>query len=132
MKDAGGQADLVSAWDATTATFADDTYFAAAFNAWLLCELRPRWGSTVRPASSHSRLLFMAPAARPYVWREHVYVEWQSADRVEMALERLVPRKGLAKPGGGGGVVTGDFTLPENALPAVEALLYQLDLQDVE
>jgi len=45
------------------------------------------------------------------------------------ANKRLVPRKGLARPSGG---VTGDFTLPENALPAVEALLYQLDLQGGE
>jgi len=131
MEDAGGQADLGGAWDATTATFADDSYLAASFNAWLLRELRPRWGGRVRPASSHSRLLFMTPAARPYVWSEHVYVEWQSADRVEMALERLVPRMGLGTPGGGG-VVTGDFTRPENALPAIEALLHQLGLQGGE
>lgn len=42
-----------------------------------------------------------------------------------MALVRDVPRTSLAKPGGLV-VVTGDFTRPENARPAVEALVYQL------
>jgi hypothetical protein len=120
-----------AAWDKTEAYFADGTLFAAEFNTWLLRELRPRWAEKVRLASSHSRLLFMAPAAQPYKWSEHVYVEYQGPDRVEMALERNVPRQTLSKPGGGG-VVTGDFARPENAVPAVEALLFQLDLADSE
>lgn len=118
-----------AAWDKTAAYFADDTFFAAEFNKWLLSELRPRWAGKVRLASSHSRLLFMAPTAQPYKWSEHVYVEYQGPERVEMALERSVPRKSLTETGGGG-VVTGDFTRPENAVPAVEALLYQLELAD--
>ena len=82
-----------AAWDRTAAYFADGTFFAADFNTWLLRELSPRWAGKVRVSSSHSRLLVMAPAAQPYRCSEHVYVEYQGPERVEMALERNVPRK---------------------------------------
>lgn len=70
-------------------------------------------------------VLFTRPGETGYRFTERVQVDYQAPDRVEMALVRDVPRTSLAKPGGLV-VVTGDFTRPENARPAVEALLYQL------
>ena len=95
------------------------------FNVSLLRALQPRWSQVVRPDASMMTVLFTLPDETGYEFTERVQVRYRSADRVEMSLVRDVPRTSLAKPGGRA-VVTGDFTRPENALPAVEALLYQL------
>ena len=95
------------------------------FNVNLLRALQHRWSHVVRPDTSMTTVLFTRSGETGYDFTERVRVTYQRSDQVEMALERDLPRTSLAKHGGRV-VVTGDFTRPENALPAVEALLYQL------
>lgn len=99
----------------------------AAFNVGLLQALRPRWGERLQVDTSMYRLLFTRPHERAYGDEalDWVYVEWNQPARVEMALVRRVARRSLDQPGSEA-VVTGDFTKPENVLPALEALLWQL------
>jgi len=70
-------------------------------------------------------LLFTRPGETGYEFNERVEVLWEAEDRIRLALVRDVPRRGLERPGGRV-TVAGDFTTPENVLPAVEALLLQL------
>ena len=70
-------------------------------------------------------LLFTRPGTTGYEADERVEVLLEDDDRVRMALVRHVPRRGQTRPAGHV-TVAGDFTRPENALPAVEALLLQL------
>jgi len=73
------------------------------------------------------RLIFTRPDEHHYNDDEveWVYAELVDAARVEMALVRRVDRKSLDRPGGEG-AVAGNFARPENVLPALEALLWQL------
>lgn len=98
---------------------------AAQFNVSLLEQLRPRWEQAVRPDTSMWMLLFTRPGVTGYRFGERVEVLLESAELVRMAFVRQVPRRSESEPGGLI-TVTGDFTKPENALPALEALLYQL------
>lgn len=102
---------------------------AGAFNGALLTALAPRWRTAVRPDASMFMLLFTRPDETGYEFTERVEVLWEGEDRVRMALVREVPRRSLEQPGGRV-IVAGDFTRPENALPAVEALLHQLASPD--
>ncbi len=114
-----------AAWDAAAERYSDMQAAVGEFNVNLLRALQPRWSQVVRPDTSMMTVLFTRPDETGYDFTERVQVTYQGADRVEMALVRDVPRTSLTKPGGRV-VVTGDFTRPENALPAVEARLYQL------
>lgn len=98
----------------------------AALSANLLRQLRGRWGSRLRVTTSHFDLCFTRPAEHPYpMASEEVLVRLLKQDRVEVSLRRSVPRRGESRPAGPV-TVAGDFTRPQNALPAVEALLLQL------
>lgn len=104
-----------------------ETHANAAFSASLLRDLRERWEPRVRVTTSHFDLLFTRPGHRPLAGQpgEAVQVRLLTEDRVEMLLLRAVPRRGETRAAGPV-TVTGDFTRPDNALPAVEALLLQL------
>jgi hypothetical protein len=117
--------DLASAWDAAEARYSDMNAPVARFNTALLQALRPGWGEAVRPDTSMFTLLFTRPGIAGYEADERVEVLVEAKDRVRMALVRQVPRRGESRPAGPV-TVTGDYTDPENALPAVEALLFQL------
>jgi len=95
------------------------------FNTTLLAALAPRWRTAVRPDTSMFTLVFTRSDETGYEFTERVEVQWESHERVRMALVRDAGRRSLAQPGGRA-TVAGDFTRPENALPAVEALLHQL------
>jgi len=71
------------------------------------------------------QLLFTRPDETGNHFTERVQVTWKSEQVIEMALVRDVPRVGLDQAGGLVHV-TADFTAPERALAAVEALLLQL------
>ena len=120
---------LAEAWDAAVARYAsmNPCHELSWFNVDLLVALRPRWGTQLRVDTGMFRLLFTRPHEHHYdeSTAESVQVEREDDDRVRMALIRRVPRRALDQPGGSL-VVTGDFTRPENALPAVEALLSQI------
>ncbi|MCC2315601.1 hypothetical protein [Cellulomonas xiejunii] len=117
--------DVEDAWDVAAARFRALDVPAAHLNLALLDALHPRWAGAVRPDTSMFTLLFTRPGETGYAFSERVEVRWEAEDRVRMALVRDVPRRGLERPGGRV-VVAGDFTRPENALPALEALLLQL------
>jgi hypothetical protein len=117
--------DLGAAWDAALARYRDAEAPAASFNVALLKALRARWGLTLRPDTSMFSLLFTRPATTGYHADGRVEVLFEDDSRVRMALVRQVPRRGESRPAGRV-TVTGDYTRPENALPAVEALLLQL------
>ena len=116
---------LVTAWDGAATRYRDVEGPAAAFNVALLMALQPRWGSVLQPDTSMFRLLFTRPGTTYYDADERVEVLFETDNRVRMALTRRVPRRGESRPAGPV-TVTGDYTRPENALPAVEALLLQL------
>jgi len=116
---------LALAWDAALARSRETSHAQAIFNVELLEQLRPRWESSVRPDTSMWTLLFTVPDETGYRFTNRVEVAWQASDRVSMSLVVDRPQRSLTEPGGRA-VVTGDFTRPENALPAVEALLWQL------
>lgn len=118
-------ADLDAAWDAAEARYREIPAAPARFNAELLRQLRRCWSEAIRPDTSMFQLLFTRPDETGYHFTERVQVTWKSEQVIEMALVRDVPRVGLASAGGLV-LVTGDFTAPERALPAVEALLLQL------
>lgn len=119
--------ELRAAWDAALERYREVP--AARFNVTLLEQLRPRWEQVVCPRTSMFRLLFIraGTAGNPYEADARVQVELEvdRDERVRMEFVRQVPRRGETRPAGPV-TVTGDFTRPENALPAVEALLYQL------
>jgi hypothetical protein len=115
---------LPVAWDAARDRYDSMDNDWARFNVALLTALRVRWESRVRPDTSMFTLLFTRPNETGYRFTERVRVEYEP-DRVAMSLERDLPRQSLSQSGGLV-VVAGDFTRPENAIPAVEALLYQL------
>jgi len=120
------QEELSTQWNAVRARYADMDNMTARFNVTLLDALLASWAETVRPDTSMFTVLFTLPGQSGYEFHERVEVLMDAHDRVRMALVRQVPRRG----GGrivGSVTVTGDYTQPENALPAVEALLYQLD-----
>lgn len=121
-----------AAWLRAHARYADMDNPTARFNTQLLEALRPRWQSVVRPDTSMFTLLFTRPDRTGYDYDERVSVLFESADRVRIEFERTVARRGedrLAGPI----TVAGDFTRPENAYPAVEAMLLQLqEPQDLE
>ncbi len=103
-----------------------DTNAGAAFSVNLLRQLRGQWESSVRVTTSHWDLIFTRPAEHPYpMASEEVLVRLILDDRVEVSLRRSAPRRGETRPVGPV-TVAGDFTRPQNALPAVEALLLQL------
>lgn len=116
---------LAFVWDSLLAWYRDTDNDLARFNVELLEQLRERWGASVRPDRSMWTMLFTVPGETGYQFTNRVEVVWQSPDRVEMKLVSDQRRRSLTEPGGRA-VVTGDFTRPENALPAVEALLWQL------
>jgi hypothetical protein len=116
---------LGEAWDTAHQRYADIDADVAAFNTALLAALRDRWGQSVRPDTSMFILLFTRPGETGFRFTERVEVEWQGQSRVRMVLVRDVPRISPAA-NGGQWTVTGDIARPENALPAVEALLLQL------
>jgi hypothetical protein len=118
-------ATLSEAWDYVHQRYADIDADVAAFNTALLAALRDRWGQSVRPDTSMFTLLFTRPGETGFRFTERVEVQWQGPSRVAMLLVRDVPRISPAA-NGGPWTVTGDITQPENALPAVEALLLQL------
>jgi hypothetical protein len=120
-----GQLDLARAWDGAIERYIGLEFASATFNVGLLTSLRPRWQAAVSPDTSMFRLLFNRPGETFFGFTERVHVEWRTGERVEMALVRMVPRASGGVPLGPV-IVTGDFTRPLNALPAVEALLYQL------
>jgi len=123
-------ADAVEdAWDVAIARSRTLDVPAARLNLALLDALRPRWAGAVRPDTSMLTLLFTRPGETGYAFSERVEVQWETEGRVRLALVRDVPRRGLERPGGRV-TVAGDFTRPENALPAVEALLLQLATPD--
>lgn len=122
---AAARAGLDAAWDAAEAQYQQIPGACARFNVELLRELRRRWSNAIRPDTSMLQLLFTRPDETGYHFTERVEVTMKSDEVIEMALVRDVPRGGLAQAGGVV-VVTGDFTAPERALPAVEALLLQL------
>ena len=68
---------------------------------------------------------FTIPGTTGHAALERVEVLMDGADRVRMSLVLQVPRHGETSAVGPR-TVTGDFTRPENALPAVEALLLQI------
>jgi hypothetical protein len=117
--------DLPGAWDAAMRRYADMDNGTARFNVNLLDTLRSRWAQVVRPDTSMFTLQFTRPGTKGYDADERVEVLVEAADRVMMRLVRQVPRRGESRPVGPV-TVTGDYTKPENALPAVEALLYQI------
>jgi len=117
--------DLPSAWTAATQRYADTDNPTARFNVHLLEALRPRWEEAVRPDTSMFTLLFSRPNTTGYKADERVEVLLEAEGRVRMALVRQVPRRNESRPAGPV-TVTGDYTEPQNALPAVEALLHQL------
>lgn len=114
-----------AAWQAAHQRYEDLAAPAALFNLSLLTALRGRWGASVRPDTSMFTLLFTRPDETGYSFTERVQVTYQGSERVEMALVRDRSRRSPSQRGGRA-VVTGDITRPENALAAVEALLYQL------
>jgi hypothetical protein len=116
---------LGEAWDHAHQRYADIDADVAAFNTALLAALRDRWEQAVRPDTSMFTLLFTRPGETGDRFTERVEVEWQGPSRVAMVLVRDAPRISPAASGGPW-TVTGDMTRPENALPAVEALLLQL------
>jgi hypothetical protein len=120
---------LTVVWDQTLERYAsvEPQHDLAAFNVGVLQALRPRWGDRLRVDTFMYRLLFTRPHERVYEYDalDWVYAEWTQPARVEMALVRRVARRSLDQPGSEA-VVTGDFTKPENVLPALEALLWQL------
>lgn len=116
---------LALAWDAALARNRETSHAQAIFNVDLLEQLRPRWEASVRPDTSMWTLLFTLPDETGYRFTNRIEVAWQAPDRVSMSLVTDRPRRSLTEPGGRA-VVTGDFTRPENALPTVEALLWQL------
>ena len=122
---------LAQTWDDAVALYAAhaDTNVVAAFGGYLISGLRGRWDSQVRVTTSHWDLLFTRADEHPLRGlqpvAEQVVVRMTTHDRVEMSLLRAVPRRGESRPAGHV-TVAGDFTRPENALPAVEALLHQL------
>lgn len=121
-----GPDELSAAWDGALDRQQDfDAPSAAEFNIALLKALRPRWGPVVRPDYFMFRLLFTRPGSTGYSFDERVEVEAELDGRISMSLVRCVPRRGESRPAG---LVTvaGDYTRPENALPAIEALLLQL------
>lgn len=81
----------------------------------------------MRVNTSMFRLMFTRPDEHHYdeSTSEFVRAELVGEGKVELALVRRVPRRSLEQAGGEG-VVTGDFTRPDNAVPALEALLLQL------
>lgn len=107
------------------------THADAAFSASLLRDLRERWESRVRVTTPHFDLLFTHADHRPLAGQpgEEVQVRLLTHDRVEMLLRRTVSRRGDSHPAGPV-TVTGDFTKPDSALHAVEALLLQLTEAD--
>jgi hypothetical protein len=113
------------AWDAAIDHYRDVNAPVATFNIGLLEALRPRWASVVRPDTSMFTLLFTHPGTTGYKADERVEVLLEEEDRVRMALVRHVPRRGETRPAGPV-TISGDFTRRDNALPAVEALLFQL------
>jgi hypothetical protein len=119
---------LPAAWDAARDRYGAMDNERARFNVELLTALRTRWESKVRPDTSMFTLLFTRPNETGYRFTERVRVEYEP-NRVEMILERDLSRQSLSQAGGRI-VVAGDFTKPENALPAVEALLYQVSGDD--
>lgn len=120
-----GDDRLREAWDAALDRYRELDNWAAQFDVTLLEQLRGRWEHTVRPDTSMFRLLFTRPGSTGYHFDECVEVEPEASNRVRMALVRQVPRRGEKTPAGPV-TVTADYTRPENALPAVEALLLQL------
>ncbi len=117
--------DLADVWDATESRYEDIDAPVARFNVGLLQALRPRWGKTIRPDTSMFTLLCTRPDTTGYTADERVEVQMEADDRVRVALVRQVPRRGETRPPGPV-TVTGDCTRPENALRAVESLLFQL------
>jgi len=116
---------LQRAWDVAIGRYRSSDVPAARQNVGLLDALHARWGRVVRPDTSMFMLLFTRPGETGYEFNERVEVLWEAEDRIRLALVRDVPRRGLERPGGRV-TVAGDFTTPENVLPAVEALLLQL------
>ncbi len=113
--------DAISSCDAYARTHA-----GAAFSAELLQQLQGRWESRLRVTTSHWDLIFTRPAEHPHpMASQEVLVRLLLDDRVEVSLRRSVPRRGEIRPAGPV-AVAGDFTRPQNALPAVEAMLLQL------
>lgn len=121
--------DLAAAWDVAEARYSEMDAPVARFNVALLRELRPRWEAVVRPDTSMFTVLFTRPGILAYGADELVEVLVEAEDRVRMALIREVPRREESGPAGPM-TVTGDFTKPENAVPAVEALLFQITRHD--
>jgi hypothetical protein len=97
----------------------------ARFNVGLLNALRPRWVETVRPDTSMFTLQFTRPDTTGYRADERVDVLFETEGKVSMQLVRQVPRRGESRIAGPV-TVTGDYTKPDNAISAVEALLHQL------
>lgn len=120
-----GEDELREAWDAALDRYRELDNWAAQLNVTLLEQLQGRWGHAVRPDTSMFRLLFTRPGSTGYHFDERVEVEPEPGGRVRMAFVRQVPRRGETTPVGPV-TVTADYTRPENALPAVEALLLQL------
>lgn len=116
------------AWDRALERYRGLPVPAATFNVALLEALRPRWAARIRPDTSMFDLLFTALDSTGYSYDERVEVSYESDIRVRMALRRMASRRGETRPAGPV-VVTGDYTRPENALPAVESLLMQLTPQ---
>jgi hypothetical protein len=121
--------DLAAAWDAAAERYSEIDTWWARFNINLLDRLQPRWGQAVRPDTSMSTLHFTRPGTTGYKADERVEVEAESEDRVRMQLVRKLPRRSESRPGGQV-TITGDYTKPVNALPAVEALLHQIATLD--
>lgn len=101
----------------------------AQFNVKLLTELRPAWEAKVQPDTSMFRLLFTPNGTRSYMAPERVVVEYETDQKVQVHLSRMVPRPREADPAGSV-VVTADYVRPENAGPVVESFLMQLQTDD--
>ncbi|TQL04600.1 hypothetical protein [Cellulomonas sp. SLBN-39] len=112
-------------WNDALSRYREIAVDAARYNVALLETLRSAWQPLVRPDTSMFRVLFTRYGQTGYEYHERIEVEYESTDRVRIALARQVPRRGDDRRVGPV-IVAGDFARPENSVPVVESFLMQL------